>query len=116
MELLERILDNFELVATLVAFAAALFLSGKNRSYWRWVNETLFLAWDSAEKYGILEDWKGAEKLEHYLRIWREEYEKRFGEPPNEKMIQHAIKTATNLSEREKAIRTMVNEWANPKS
>jgi len=47
-------MENFALVATIVAFAAAFLLTGKRRAYFEWANEVLFLAFDNAEKKGLL--------------------------------------------------------------
>lgn len=115
MNIGEILLNNFPLIATLVALAAAALLVGKNRSKFEWINETLFLAFDNAEKKGLLEGWSGAEKLQHYLSIWRRAYEDKFGTPPTDKIIDIAVKKAEELSQKEKSISQIVDEMSNPK-
>lgn len=114
--LMEWLMENFALVATIVAFAAAFLLTGKRRAYFEWANEILFLAFDNAEKRGILDGWSGADKLRHYLGIWRQAYLERFGKEPGEEEMQFAINKAAELAIKEKRIKATVEELANPKS
>lgn len=113
---MEWILENFALVATIVMFVAGIVLRERKRAWFEWANETLFMAFDSAEKKGILEGLSGADKLRHYLSIWRQAYEERFGKQPSEADMTYAINKATELAKREKEIREMVASLANPKS
>lgn len=113
---LEWILDNFTVVATIVLFVAGIVLRERQRSWFEWANETLFMAFDNAEKRGLLEGLPGAEKLEHYLNIWRKAYWERFGKEPGESDMAYAINKATELAKREKEIREMVASLASPKS
>lgn len=113
---LEWFLDNFAVVATIVLFVAGIVLRERQRAWFEWANETLFLAFDNAEKRGLLEGLPGAEKLEHYLTIWRKAYWERFGEEPSESAMTYAINRAAELSKQEKEIREKVAALANPKS
>lgn len=113
---MEWFMENFVLVVTVVAFAAAFLLTGKRRAYFEWANETLFLAFDNAEKKGLLDGWSGADKLRHYLGIWRQVYIERFGKEPGEEAMQFAINKAAELASKEKSIKTIVEGLANPKS
>lgn len=113
---LEWILDNFAVVATIVLFVAGIILRERQRAWFEWANETLFLAFDNAEKRGLLEGLSGADKLRHYLNIWRQAYREQFGEEPSESAINYAINRAAELSKQEKEIREKVAALANPKS
>lgn len=113
---MEWLMENFVLVATIVAFTASFLLTGKRRAYFDWANETLFLAFDNAEKKGLLDGWSGADKLRHYLGIWRQAYMDRFGKEPGEEAIQFAINKAAELASKEKSIKATVEGLANPKS
>lgn len=113
---MEWILDNFAVVATIVVFVAGIVLRERKRAWFEWANETLFMAFDNAEKKGILEGLSGADKLRHYLNIWRQAYMERFGREPSETDMNYAINRATELAKREKEIRAMVASLANPKS
>ena len=113
---MEWFMENFVLVATIVAFVAAFLLTGKRRAYFEWANEILFLAFDNAEKRGLLDGWTGADKLRHYLGIWRQAYIDRFGKEPGEEEMQFAINKAADLARKEKSIKEIVEGLANPKS
>lgn len=113
---MEWLMENFTLVATIVAFTAAFLLTGKQREYFEWANEILFLAFDNAEKKGLLDGWSGADKLRHYLGIWRQAYLERFGKEPGEEAMQFAINKAAELAIKEKSIKATVERLANPKS
>ena len=113
---MEWLMENFALVATIVAFAVAFLLTGKRRAYFEWANEVLFLAFDNAEKKGLLEGWSGADKLRHYLGIWRQIYIERFGKEPGAEEMQFAINKAAELAIKEKSIKATVERFANPKS
>jgi hypothetical protein len=112
--LLEFLQDNIALVLTLVAFVAALVLRGKRRAWFEWANETAFLAFDNAEKKGLIEGLPGSEKLRHYMNLWRSEYVKRFGEEPDEKTLKFAEKKAAELAVKEKQIRANVEAFSDP--
>lgn len=106
MELIQSLLvDNWELVLTVVLFILAAILNDKRLAWWKWFNETAFLAWDNAEKKGLLEGLKGKEKLDHYIAVYRAEYIKKFGAPPTEGTIEQATLKAEELSTKEKVIR-----------
>lgn len=111
---MELILNNWELVVTIIMFAAAILLKGKQRAWFEWANETLDLAFDNAEKKGLLEGIGGADKLQHYLNIWRQAYRERFGTDPTEQAITYAVNRAASLAEKEKTI-AKIGELANPK-
>ncbi len=116
---MEWFMENFALVATIIAFAAAFLLTGKRRAYFEWANEILFLAFDNAEKRGLLDGWSAADKLRHYLEIWRQAYIDRFGREPGEEAMQFAINKAAELARKEKGIKELVEGvegLANPKS
>ena len=113
---MEWFMENFALVATIIAFAAAFLLTGKRRAYFEWANEILFLAFDNAEKRGLLDGWSAADKLRHYLEIWRQAYIDRFGREPGEEEMQFAINKAAELARKEKSIKEVVEGLANPKS
>jgi hypothetical protein len=97
--------DNWEVLITVVIFILAAVLTGKRLSWFKWFNELTFFAWDQAEKQGLLEGWKGAEKLRIYLEVWRREYQKKWGSAPSESVIEMATIRAAELSEKEKEIR-----------
>lgn len=109
------LLNNLSTVAVVVLFIAAAFLSGKRRAYFEWANETLFLAFDNAEKRGLIDDIPGSDKLRHYLNIWRNAYRERFGKDPDEKKIAFAIERAADLAQKEKSVRAVVESLSNPK-
>lgn len=111
---MEFLQDNIEIVLTLVAFVAALVLHGRRRAWFEWANETAFLAFDNAEKLGLIEGWSGAEKLRHYMNLWRSEYVKRFGEEPDEKALEFAATRAAELAVKEKRIRASVEALSDP--
>lgn len=113
---MDWILDNFTVIATIVLFVAGIILRERKRAWFEWANETLFLAFDNAEKKGILEGLAGVDKLRHYLNIWRQVYREQFGTDPSEADIIYAINKAAEWSNREKEIREMVDALANPKS
>jgi len=113
---MEWLMENFVLVATIVAFVAAFLLTEKRRAYFEWANETLFLAFDNAEKRGLLDGWTGADKLRHYLGIWRQAYIDRFGKEPGEDAVEFAINKAAELAIKEKSVKATVEGLANPKS
>lgn len=113
---LEWILDNFAVVATIVLFVAGIVLRERKRAWFEWANETLFLAFDNAEKRGILEGIPDIAKLQHYLNIWRQVYREQFGKEPSESEMTYAINKATELAKREKEIREKVAALASPKS
>ncbi len=110
------ILDNFAVVATIVLFVAGIVLRERKRAWFEWANETLFMAFDNAEKRGILEGLNGADKLQHYLNIWRQAYREQFGKEPSGNAMIYAINKAAELSKQEKEIREKVAALANPKS
>lgn len=112
---MEWILENFAIVATVVIFIAGIVLRERKRAWFEWANETLFLAFDNAEKRGLLEGLPGKEKLTHYLGIWRRGYVERFGKEPDENMMQFAIDKAAELSKKEKSVRQTVEALSNPK-
>lgn len=112
---MEWILENFTVVATIVLFIAGIVLRERKRAWFEWANETLFMAFDNAEKRGILEGLPGVEKLEHYLNIWRQVYREQFGREPNETDMIYAINKASELARREKEIREKVAVLADPK-
>lgn len=113
---MEWLLDNFSVVATIVLFIAGIVLRERRRAWFEWANEVLFMAFDSAEKRGILEGIPDIAKLQHYLDIWRHEYRKQFGKDPSEADMMYAVTRAAELSQREKQIREMVAVLADPKS
>lgn len=113
---LEWILEHFTVVATIVLFIAGIVLRERQRAWFEWANETLFMAFDNAEKRGILEGLPAADKLEHYLNIWRQVYREQFGREPSEDAMMYAINKAAELSQKEKQIREKVAVLANPKS
>ena len=112
---LEWIMDNFTVVATIVLFIAGIVLRERKRAWFEWANETLFMAFDNAEKRGILEGLPAADKLEHYLNIWRQAYREQFGREPSEQAMLYAMNKAAELSNKEKTIREKVADLANPK-
>lgn len=115
MNVWDLITSNFPLVATIVVFVAAMVLRERNRAWFQWANETLFMAFDNAEKRGLLEGLPGQEKLTHYLGIWRQAYVERFGKEPDENMMQFAIDKAAELSKKEKSVRQTIEALSNPK-
>lgn len=102
---LEFLSNNWEVVVAVVIFVLAVILRGRQLAWFQWFNEVSFLAWDQAEKKGLLDGWRGAEKLRIYLEIWRREYEKKWGDPPTEGTIEQAKVKAAELSQLEKTIR-----------
>jgi len=81
------------------------FADRKGRAYFEWANEVLFLAFDNAEKKGLLDGWSGADKLRHYLGIWRQAYLERFGKEPGEEEMQFAINKAAELALRKRVLK-----------
>lgn len=98
-------LDHWESMLAIIIFALALVLTGRRLVWFRWFNEIAFFAWDNAEKKGLLEGLKGAEKLQHYLGIYRAQYEKKWGTEPTNSAIARAEVKAAELSAKEKVIR-----------
>lgn len=115
MNVWDLITSNFPLVATIVVFVAAMVLRERSRAWFEWANETLFMAFDNAEKRGILEGLPGVDKLEHYLNIWRQAYREQFGREPSENDMIYAVNKATELAKKEKTVREKVAGLANPK-
>lgn len=97
--------NNWEMVMLVVLTILAAVLTGNRLDWWKWFNETTFFAWDNAEKKGLLEGIKGADKLHHYLTIYRAQYLKKFGAPPTDGTIEQAVLKAAELSAKEKVIR-----------
>jgi len=97
--------DNWETVLLIVFTVLAISITGRRLAWWKWFNETVFYAWDSAEKKGLLEGIKGVDKLNHYLEVYRKQYEKKWGAPPAEGTIEQAVLKAAELSAKEKILR-----------
>lgn len=113
---LEFVLNNFELIATVILMVIGAVLGGRRLAWFQWANEVLFLAFDQAEKRGLLEGIKGSDKLAYYLAIWREAYMKRYGEEPNSKAMQYAVNKAAELAQKEKTIKQTIVSLSDPKS
>jgi len=103
--LVSMLTDNWEVALVILLTILAVVLTGKRLAWWKWFNEIAFYAWDSAEKKGLLEGIKGADKLNHYLAIYRAQYVKKWGAPPTEGTIEQAKMKAAELSAKEKIIR-----------
>lgn len=99
------ILNNFSLISMIVLAIVAIVLGQKRMAFWQWFNETAFIAFALAETHGILEGLKGADKLKHYLEIYKAEYEKKFGKAPGFEDIQQAEAKAAELALKEKEIK-----------
>ena len=105
MAILNFVLDNLGFVSMIVLAILAIVFGERKLSLWRWFNETAFIAFALAETHGVLEGLKGADKLKHYLEIYKAEYEKKFGKAPGLEDIQRAEARAAELALKEKEIR-----------
>lgn len=105
MTVLKLVLEHFDTIATIAMIVAGVIFTGKKLAWWQWANEITFLAFDAAEKKGLLEGIKGADKLAYYLSIWREAYMKKYGTEPTEKALTFAVNKATELAQKEKILR-----------
>lgn len=103
---MEFLFNNWELVATVTLLVVGVFFAGKRMAYFKWANETLFFAWDQAEKLGIAQDLPAYAKIDHYLSIWRRKYVEKFGKEPGPKEMAQAHVVAAELSVKEKAYRS----------
>ena len=101
----EFLYNNFGLVSMVLLAVIAIVLGQKRLSWWKWLNETCFLAFALAEKHGITENVKGADKLKHYLEIYKTEYEKKFGKSPGFDDYMKAEDIAAGLARKEKVVR-----------
>jgi hypothetical protein len=102
---MDFITQNWELLVTVLFVVLAFVLTGKRKAWFSWFNEAIFFAFDSAEKKGLLEGIKGADKLRHFLTVYRDQYTKRFGTEPTSNQLAEAAAKANELSIKEKVIR-----------
>lgn len=97
--------DNIGIVLGGLFSLTALFLVGDRLAKWKFANEIIFFAWDSAEKHGLLTGARGNEKLAHFIEAYRSAYGKKWGKQPSDPELERAKEMAGELSVKEKVYR-----------
>lgn len=104
----DLLINNWPLVVSILMMVATVVLTARNRAWFVWFNETAWFAYTQAEKQGLLQNWSGKQKLDHYMTIWHDAYLKKFGTTPTPALISQAVAKAQQLSLQDK-VQKLVN-------
>lgn len=108
---MQILLDNWQLVVSVLVFTLAFFQGASWFRYVRFVRRLAEAAWAFAEEEGILKDINGADKVAPFLEYFLQQWEQRFGETAPPKAQGMAMRIAA-----EESIKHKVAELSSPKS